>query len=275
MSNLTGYNVMNETTVPGIMKYKHKKKLAMVTAYDYSMARLLDQCDIDIMLVGDSLGMVSLGHEDTLSVDMEEMLHHTRAVSRGTRRALVVADMPFMSYQTSVGTALFNAGRFLKEARAGAVKIEGGTSVVPQVKAMVEAGIPVMGHLGLTPQSIAKFGGFKVQGRGASGSIILSQAAELEDAGCFSLVLEAVPPALAEEVTKNINIPTIGIGAGPSCDGQVLVINDLLGMNEEFTPRFVKKYADLSGIITKAVSAYAGEVRTGVFPGPEHCYKDD
>jgi 3-methyl-2-oxobutanoate hydroxymethyltransferase len=265
---------MNKITVPDIIKSKNSRKLVMVTAYDYTMARLVDQCDIDIVLVGDSLAMVSLGHENTLSVGMKEMLHHTRAVSRGTSKALVVGDMPFLSYQTSVSDAVLNAGRFLKEARAGAVKIEGAASVIPQVKAMVDVGIPVMGHLGLTPQSIARLGGFKVQGRGESGSIILSQARQLEEAGCFCIVIEAVPPALAGEVTENVGIPTIGIGAGPHCDGQVLVINDLLGMYEDFTPRFVKKYADLSGTIRQAVSAYSSEVRSKVFPGPEHCYKD-
>ncbi|MFP4237234.1 MAG: 3-methyl-2-oxobutanoate hydroxymethyltransferase [Desulfonatronovibrio sp.] len=265
---------MNEITVPDIIKSKHDRKLAMVTAYDYSMARLVDQCDIDMVLVGDSLAMVSLGQEDTLSVGMKEMLHHARAVTRAVKKALVVADMPFMSYQASLGRAVLNAGRFLKEARAGAVKIEGGSAVVPQIKAMVEAGIPVMGHLGLTPQNIANFGGHKVQGRGESGPLILSQARQLEQAGCFSLVLEAVPPSLAEQVTKALNIPVIGIGAGPDCDGQVLVINDLLGMDEDFSPRFVKKYIDLSGIIKEAVLSYSKEVKSGVFPGREHCYKD-
>ncbi len=265
---------MNETTVPGIISAKHIRKLVMVTAYDYSMARLVDQCDIDMVLVGDSLAMVSLGHEDTLSVGMKEMLHHTGAVSRGVQKALVVADMPFMSYQTGVSRAVFNAGRFLKEARAGAVKVEGAAGVTPQIKAMVEAGIPVMGHLGLTPQSIAVFGGFKVQGRGKSGPLILSQARQLEQAGCFSLVLEAVPVELARQITESVSIPTIGIGAGPHCDGQVLVVNDLLGINEQFAPRFVKRYADLSATVRNAVSDYSREVRSGQFPGPEHCYKD-
>lgn len=256
------------------MAAKNERKLVVVTAYDYTMARLADQCEVDMVLVGDSLAMVSLGHENTLSVGMKEMLHHTRAVSRGTSRALVVGDMPFLSYQASVSSAVHNAGRFLKEAGAGAVKLEGAAGVLPQVKAIVDAGIPVMGHIGLTPQSIARMGGYKVQGRGEAGSIIMSQARQLEEAGCFSLVIEAVPPALAGEISAGINIPTIGIGAGPQCDGQVLVINDLLGMYEEFTPRFVKKYADLSGIIKEAVSTYSSEVRSGAFPGPEHCYKD-
>ena len=265
---------MNEKTVPDIIKCKDNRKLVMVTSYDYSMARLVDQCNVDIVLVGDSLAMVSLGHDDTLSVGMKDMLHHTRAVARGVSRALVVADMPFLSYQTGVSRAVYNAGRFLKQARAGAVKLEGGASVVPQVRAMVETGIPVMGHLGLTPQNIANFGGYKVQGRGEAGAVILSHALQLEEAGCFSLVLEAVPPELAREITRSIGIPTIGIGAGPHCDGQVLVVNDLLGMNEKFQPRFVKKYADLSSTIRQAVSDYADEVRSGTFPDEEHSYKD-
>ncbi len=265
---------MNEITVPDIIKSKNNRKLVMVTAYDYSMARLVDQCDIDIVLVGDSLGMVSLGHDNTLSVGMKEMIHHTKAVTRGVKKALVVADMPFLSYQAGLDRAVLNAGSFLKKARAGAVKIEGAERVTPHVKAMIESGIPVMGHLGLTPQSIARFGGFKVQGRGESGAVILSQAGQLEEAGCFCLVLEAIPPDLARKITRSISIPTIGIGAGPDCDGQVLVINDLLGMNEDFTPRFVRKYADLSGQIRESVAAYAGEVRSGMFPGPEHCYND-
>ncbi|RQD61847.1 MAG: 3-methyl-2-oxobutanoate hydroxymethyltransferase [Desulfonatronovibrio sp. MSAO_Bac4] len=265
---------MNEISVPDIIKSKKNKKLTMVTTYDYSMARLVDQCDIDMILVGDSLGMVSLGYKDTLAVDMKDMLHHSKAVCKGASRALVISDMPFMSYQTGIGRAVFNAGRFLKEAGAGAVKVEGGTAIIPQVKAMVQAGIPVMGHLGLTPQHVSIFGGFKVQGRGEAGQAILAQAKELEQAGCFSLVLEAVPAGLAEKITHSLNIPTIGIGAGAHCDGQVLVINDLLGMNEDFCPRFVKKYANLSEQIKDAVSAYAGEVRSGEFPGPEHCYKE-
>ncbi len=266
---------MNKITAPLIVQTKGEKKLTMVTTYDYSMAKLVDQCDIDIVLVGDSLAMVALGHEDTLSVGMQEMLHHTRAVSLGVKRALVVADMPFMSYQTVVHRAVHNAGRFLKQGRACAVKVEGGSSVIQQIQSMVVAGIPVMGHLGLTPQSIAQLGGYKVQGRGEAGDLIISEAKKLEQAGCFSLVLEAVPPGLAKKITESLSIPTIGIGAGPHCDGQVLVINDLLGMYEKFTPRFVKKYTDLSGIIREAVGNYCREVRSGVFPGSEHCYKDD
>lgn len=265
---------MNEITVPDIIKNKKNKKLTMVTTYDYSMARLVDQCDIDMILVGDSLGMVSLGYKNTLAVDMKDMLHHSKAVCSGANRALIVSDMPFMSYQTSVSRAVFNAGRFLKEAGSGAVKVEGGTSIIPQVKAMVQAGVPVMGHLGLTPQHVSVFGGFKVQGRGEAGQAILDQARELEQAGCFSIVLEAVPAGLAKEITNNLSIPTIGIGAGAHCDGQVLVINDLLGMNDEFCPKFVKQYTNLSGQIKKAVSAYADDVRSGQFPGPEHCYKE-
>ncbi|WP_028574722.1 3-methyl-2-oxobutanoate hydroxymethyltransferase [Desulfonatronovibrio hydrogenovorans] len=266
---------MNKTTVPDVLRAKGQNKLAMVTAYDYSMARLADQCGLDMILVGDSLGMVSLGYDSTLPVTMQDMLHHTRAVARGVDKALVVADMPFMSYQTGVGRAVYNAGRFMKESLAGAVKVEGGAAIVPQIRAMVESGIPVMGHLGLTPQHVAMFGGFKVQGRGKSGELIAEQAGQLEQAGCFCLVLEAIPPGLAGRITKKLNIPTIGIGAGPECDGQVLVINDLLGMNDEFTPRFVKKYADLSVIIKKALTDYVQDVRSGGFPREEHCYRED
>ncbi|WP_045214760.1 3-methyl-2-oxobutanoate hydroxymethyltransferase [Desulfonatronovibrio magnus] len=265
---------MNEITVPKIMKSKNISKITVVTAYDYTMARLVDQCNIDIILVGDSLGMVTLGYADTLPVDMRDMLHHTKAVVRGTSNALVVADMPFMSYQTSVGKAVFNAGRFLKEAGAGAVKVEGGSVILPQIESMVQTGIPVMGHLGLNPQQIAVMGGYKVQGRGKAGDLLLSQALELEKAGCFSIVLEAVPPSLAEKITSRLRIPTIGIGAGPHCDGQVLVINDILGITEGFRPKFVKTYANLATEIKKAVSSYSAEVRDSVFPGPDHCYKD-
>lgn len=265
---------MNEITVPDIIKLKNTRKLSALTAYDCSMARLVDECNIDIILVGDSLGMVCLGYKDTLPVDMKEMIHHVKAVSRCTSKALVVADMPFMSYQTGISRAVFNAGRFLKEAGAGAVKVEGGAAVVPQIKAMVQTGIPVMGHLGLTPQHICSYGGFKVQGRGQSGKLIMEQAAELQEAGCFSLVLEAIPPRLAAEISAQVSMPTIGIGAGPDCDGQILVINDLLGMNQNFKPRFVKQYADLAQIIKNAVRQYSTEVQSGEFPGPEHCYRD-
>ncbi len=266
---------MPKVTVPEIIKSKGQRKLCMLTAYDSAMASFVDQCDVDIILVGDSLAMTVLGQEDTLSVTMEDMIHHTLAVSRVTARSMVVADMPFMSYQVSLEQAVANAGRLLKEARAGAVKVEGGSSILPQVKAMVQAGIPVMGHLGLTPQSIAQLGGYKVQGRGEAGEKILQEAISLEESGCFSMVLEAVPPGLASRITSSLKIPTIGIGAGPNCDGQVLVINDLLGINTRFKPRFVKRYADLAGIITEAITRYRQEVLNGEFPDESHSYKDD
>ncbi|MGA2939499.1 MAG: 3-methyl-2-oxobutanoate hydroxymethyltransferase, partial [Syntrophobacteraceae bacterium] len=230
----------------------------------------------DMLLVGDSLAMVVLGQEDTLSVGMTEMLHHTLAVSRGANRAIVIGDMPFMSYQASVEQALINAGRFMKEARASAVKLEGGARVIPQVRAMVEAGIPVQGHLGLTPQSAAQFGGFKVQGKTAEAAkVLIEDAQALAAAGCFSIVLEAIPSSIAEMVTEAVPVPTIGIGAGPSCDGQVLVIHDVLGLFDRFVPRFVKKYAKLDEVIIEALIKYREEVEQGIFPGPEHGFMID
>jgi len=262
-----------KVTVPDIMSAKGKRKLTEITAYDYPTALFVDQSGIDMILVGDSLAMVVLGQEDTLSVGMTEMLHHTLAVSRGARNSLVIGDMPFLSYQASVEQALINAGRFLKEGRAGAVKLEGGARVVPQIKALVEAGIPVQGHLGLTPQSAQQFGGFKVQGKTAEAAkIMIEDARALEEAGCFSIVLEAIPSAIAERITHAVKIPTIGIGAGSACDGQVLVIHDVLGLYERFTPRFVKQYAKLSESIREALARYKDEVEKGVFPGPEHSF---
>ncbi|ROQ93180.1 3-methyl-2-oxobutanoate hydroxymethyltransferase [Desulfosoma caldarium] len=260
-------------TVPGIMAAKGRRKLTMLTAYDYCTARWVDRGGVDMILVGDSLAMVMLGHEDTLSVTMEEMLHHTRAVARGTQRALVVGDMPFLSYQVSVSQAVENAGRFLKEGRAQAVKLEGGASVLKQVEAIVEAGIPVQGHLGLTPQSIAKLGGFKVQGKDEEAAKkLVDDAIALSQAGCFSLVLEAIPAQVARRITEAVPIPTIGIGAGPACDGQVLVIHDLVGLFDRFLPRFVKQYDTLGRRLEEAVSRYRQEVESGVFPGPEHSF---
>ncbi len=260
-------------TVPEVMAAKGKRKLTELTAYDYPTALWADTSGVDMLLVGDSLAMVVLGQEDTLSVGMTEMLHHTLAVSRGSQRALVIGDMPFMSYQASVEQALVNAGRFMKEARANAVKLEGGARVVPQVRAMVEAGIPVQGHLGLTPQSAAQFGGFKVQGKTAEAAkILIEDAQALADAGCFSIVLEAIPSAIAEMVTEAVPVPTIGIGAGPACDGQVLVIHDVLGLYDRFTPRFVKQYAKLGDSIIEALKRYKEEVEQGIFPGPEHSF---
>jgi len=249
------------------------EKISMLTAYDYPTAFLLDQTGIDALLVGDSLGMVVLGYSTTLPVSMDEMIHHTKAVCRGARRAMVVGDMPFMSYQVSVEDALINAGRFLKETDAQAVKLEGGREVAEAIRRMTASGIPVMGHLGLTPQSIQQFGGFKVQGRGDEAARrIMEDARIIEEAGAFSLVLECVPEDVAGEITRSLGIATIGIGAGAKCDGQILVTNDMLGTFERFTPRFVKKYADLAPLMREAVKRYAEEVRSGAFPGKEHSF---
>ncbi len=260
-------------TVPSILAAKGRRKLTMLTAYDYLTALWVDRSGVDMILVGDSLAMVMLGHEDTLSVTMEEMLHHTRAVTRGAKRALVIGDMPFLSYQVSVEQAVENAGRFLKEARAQAVKLEGGASVLRQVEAIVKAGIPVQGHLGLTPQSIAQLGGFKVQGKDEEAARrLLDDALALSDAGCFSLVLEAVPAPVAEKITRSVPIPTVGIGAGSACDGQVLVTHDLAGLFDRFVPRFVKQYDQLGARLLEAARRYREEVESGAFPGPEHSF---
>ena len=252
---------------------KRGEKIAVLTAYDYPTAYLLDQSGLDVLLVGDSLGMVVLGYASTLPVTMEEMIHHAKAVCRGVERAMVIADMPFMSYQVSVEAALHNAGRFLKETDAQAVKLEGGREVAEMTRRMTVSGIPVMGHLGLTPQSVQQFGGFKVQGRGDEAARrILEDARILEEAGAFSIVLEAMPAGLAGEITCSLGIPTIGIGAGADCDGQVLVTNDMLGAYERFTPKFVKKYANLSAPMREAFKQYMDEVKSGVFPGKEHSF---
>ncbi len=258
-------------TVPDILAAKGTRKIAVVTAYDYASARLADQAGMDALLVGDSLAMVVLGHEDTLSVTMEEMLHHTRAVARGAETALVIGDMPFLSYQASVEEAVRNAGRFLKEGRAQAVKIEGGREMAPQIRAMVAAGIPVMGHVGLRPQQVASMGGFKVQSKTAEqAGILLEDARIVAEAGCFAVVLEAIPARVAAVVTEKLAVPTIGIGAGRNCDGQVLVFHDILGLYDRFMPRFVKRYAEAGQMLAEALGRYADEVRQGVFPGPEH-----
>ena len=261
-------------TVSTFAEAKRKgKRIAMLTAYDYSTARLEDEAGIHAILVGDSLGNVVLGYEDTLSVTMEDMIHHGRAVARGAKNALVVVDMPFMSYQTSVYDAVVNAGRLMKEGRAQAVKLEGGAEVAAQVKAIVEAGIPVMGHLGLTPQSINAFGGFKVQGKTeAAARKLIEDAKALEAAGAFSVVLECVPAKLAAKVTEAVSIPTIGIGAGAGCDGQVLVYQDMLGMFSDFTPKFVKRYANVGEAMRDAFATYVDEVGAGTFPAEEHTY---
>lgn len=263
-----------KNTVVTFKEAKQKgEKLTMLTAYDYSTAKLIDEAGVNSILVGDSLGNVVLGYEDTISVTMEDMIHHGAAVARGAKNALVIVDMPFMSYQTSVYDAVVNAGRLMKEGRAGAVKLEGGVEVCPQIKAITAAGIPVVAHLGLTPQSINAFGGHKVQGKTESAAKkILEDAKAVEDAGAFALVLECVPAKLAEIVTKNISIPTIGIGAGNVCDGQVLVYQDMLGMFSDFTPKFVKKFANVGEVMTNAFQEYIKAVGDGTFPGKEHEY---
>ncbi len=249
------------------------EKLTMLTAYDYSTAKLIDASGIDAILVGDSLGNVMLGYDDTISVTMEDMIHHGAAVARGTSESMVVIDMPFMSYQTSVYDALTNAGRLMKEGRANAVKLEGGIEVAPQIKAIVDAGIPVMAHIGLTPQSINSFGGFKVQGKDElAAKKLIEDAMAVEAAGAFTVVLECVPEKLAELVTKKLHIPTIGIGAGAGCDGQILVYADMLGMFSDFTPKFVKRFAETGSIMKEAFEAYVAEVKAGTYPAKEHTY---
>jgi 3-methyl-2-oxobutanoate hydroxymethyltransferase len=263
-------------TVPEIIAAKGKRKLTEVTAYDHPTALWVDESGIDMILVGDSLAMVVLGHEDTLSITMDEMLHHTRAVARTAQRALVIGDLPFLSYQVSVEQAVLNAGRFVKEASANAVKLEGGRRVAAQIKAIVEAQIPVQGHLGLTPQSSAAFGGFKIQGKTAEAAReLIEDARALVAAGCFSIVLEGIPAPIAAMITEAVPVPTIGIGAGPDCDGQVLVLHDLLGLFERFTPRFVKQYARLSEPVREALAVFREEVEKGVFPAPEHSFAMD
>lgn len=266
-----------KNTTTSIMQMKNSgHKISMLTAYDYTTARLLDEAGVNTILVGDSLGNVILGYEDTISVTVEDMIHHSAAVARGAKNALVVTDLPFMSYQTSVYDAVVNAGRLMKEGRAGAVKLEGGKEVCPQIKAIVSAGIPVVAHLGLTPQSINTFGGFKVQGKTETAAKkLIEDAKAVEEAGAFLLVLECVPAKLAKLVTESINIPTIGIGAGAGCDGQVLVIYDMLGMFSDFKPKFVKHFANAGDVIREAVKTYIAEIDDGTFPAEEHCYKID
>ena len=253
------------------LKKQRGEPIAMLTAYDYPTALAMDQAGVDAILVGDSLGMVVLGYENTLPVTMEEMLHHCRAVSRGARKALLIGDMPFMSYQVSPQEALRNAGRFLQEAGMDAVKLEGGSERLEAIRAIVSAGIPVMGHLGLTPQSVHQLGGFRPQGRSANAArIILEDALRLQEAGCFSLVLESIPSQLAALISERLEIPTIGIGAGVGCDGQVLVTHDLLGLFNRFTPKFVKKYANLYALMAEAFTSYIEDVHSRVFPSAEH-----
>jgi len=265
---------INKVTTSAVLKMKKDgEKISMLTAYDYSTAALVDGAGVDMILVGDSLGMVVLGYDSTLPVTMEDMLHHTQAVSRAVKRAMVIGDMPFMSYQVSAQEAVKNAGRFMKEAGAHGVKLEGGQEVAEAVRKITASGIPLVGHLGLTPQSVHQLGGYKVQGKDdKTARKLMEDAKTLEEAGAFSIVLECVPAPLAGEISRELTIPTIGIGAGVECDGQVLVVNDMLGMFEKFTHKFVKKYAELSGEIQAAVGRYIDEVKDGTFPGEEHSF---
>lgn len=263
-----------KVTVPEIERMKQGgEKITVLTAYDYSFARILDEAGIDILLVGDSLGSVIQGQDSTLPVTLDEMIYHTRAVVRGRKRALVVSDMPFLSFQVSVEEAKRNAGRFLQEGGAEAVKVEGGVRMLETIEAIVRIGIPVMGHVGLTPQSIHQFGGYKVQGKEKEQKeAILQDALAVEEAGAFSIVLEGVPMELAQEITRRLSIPTIGIGAGAHCDGQVLVVHDMLGLFDKYTPKFVKKYADVKEVMAEAVKSFIAEVREGKFPDEEHSF---
>lgn len=261
-------------TVPDILSRKHDgRKITMLTAYDYLFARLIDSAGIDIILVGDSLGTVIQGHHTTLPVTMDEMIYHTRLVSKGVENALVVGDMPFMSYQTSVSDAVYNAGRFLKEAGAEAVKVEGGTTAIDKIKAMIASGIPVMGHVGLLPQSVHQMGGYKVQGKeDTSAERIMSDAVMLDDAGVFAVVVEGIPAGLAAKITAAISVPTIGIGAGIDCDGQVLVMHDLLGLTPQPVPKFVRQFAALRGLCIDAVKRFKVDVENGKFPSDDESY---
>jgi len=265
----------DKITVPHIQKMKQRgEKISCLTAYDYSFARILDEAGVEMLLVGDSLGCVVQGGQNTLAVTMDEMIYHTRAVVRGRKRALVIGDMPFMSYQVNKEQALQNAGRFLKEAGAEAVKLEGGVAVRDSIQAIVTAGMPVMGHIGLTPQSVHQFGGYKIQGREKNRrEMVLRDALAVQEAGAFAVVLEGMPMDLAEEITERLTIPTIGIGAGLHCDGQVLVIHDMLGLFDDFTPKFVKRYADVKSMTSGAVKEFIGDVKARKFPAEEHSFK--
>ncbi len=264
----------DKITAPKLVKKKGDgEKIVFLTAYDYFTAKQLDAAGVDGLLVGDSLNMVVYGHENTLSLPLDQILYHTEAVSRAAKRALVVGDMPFMSYQASLSEAVWNAGRFLKEAGAHAVKLEGGIEMIDVVMRIVESGIPVMGHIGLTPQSIFKFGGYRVQGKEATEKNYLFESAEaLQEAGCFAVVLEAVKSKIAKEITGRIDIPTIGIGAGPGCDGQIMVINDLMGMDEDFYAKFVRRYFNLGQKIREVGEKYADDVRSGDYPSKDESY---
>lgn len=266
---------MQKITIQDFIKRKsEKKKITMLTAYDYPFARIVDEAGIDAILVGDSLGMVIQGLENTLPVTMDEMIYHTKIVSRAVRNAVVIGDMPFMSYQASVEDAVRNAGRFLKEAGASAVKLEGGAEVTDKIREMTRSDIPVMAHIGLTPQSIHRMGGYKVQGKtDDAAKKLISEAHKVEDAGAFALLLEAIPADLAGKITEDLSIPTIGIGAGPQCDGQVLVLYDVIGLFERFVPKFVKRYANLKDEALKAVSEYREDVLQGRFPSDKESFR--
>ena len=261
-------------TVKSFQKAKdEKRQISVLTAYDYSMAKILDSAGVDALLVGDSLGMVVQGHDSTISVTIDDMIYHAKAVTRAAKRALVIVDMPFMSYHVSVEESVKNAGRLMKEGGAHAVKLEGGVEFAETIRQIVLAQIPVMGHLGLTPQSLHMFGGFKVQGKNLSqAQKIIDDAKALEDAGVFSITLECVPEELSKIISETVNIPTIGIGGGPECDGQVLVWHDVMGITQNMKPKFVKRYADLYTQMVQAVKTYKQEVEQGVFPGPEHSF---
>jgi 3-methyl-2-oxobutanoate hydroxymethyltransferase len=270
--------VSERTTVsiPDLIAQKGNEKIAVLTAYDAPSARILDAAGIDVLLVGDSIEMAVYGQSSTLTASLDALVRHAKAVSGATRRALVVGDMPFLSYQASPSDAVRNAGRFLAEGGCGAIKLEGGRRVLPAVEAILSADIPVMGHVGMTPQSFRKFGGFKVQGKSAGAAEeILEDAVALDAAGCFAIVLECVPDALAERITATVSVPTIGIGAGPHCDGQVLVYHDLLGLSGDFRPKFVRRYAELAPVIEDAARRYVDDVKSGSFPSREETFAPD
>ncbi len=266
-----------KNTVSTLLRQKQSgDKITMLTAYDYTTAKIIDECGVNAILIGDSLGMVMLGYENTLPVTMEDMIHHTKAVSRGAENAFVVADMPFMSYQVSVEEAVINAGRLIKEGGANAVKLEGGAEVCEQIRAIVNASIPVVAHLGLTPQSVNVFGGFKVQGKSIDNARkLVEDAVRIQEAGACAVVLEGIPAKLADIITKKLFIPTIGIGAGSGCDGQVLVYQDMLGLTTGHTPKFVKRFAEVGDLMRKGISDYISETKEGTFPAEEHTYAVD
>lgn len=263
-----------KNTVSTLLKQKQSgDKITMLTAYDYTTAKIMDECGVNAILIGDSLGMVMLGYENTLPVTMEDMIHHTAAVARGAENAFIVADMPFMSYQVSVQDAVINAGRLIKEGGANAVKLEGGAEVCEQIKAIVNASIPVVAHLGLTPQSVNAFGGFKVQGKSLDKARkLIDDALKIQEAGACAVVLEGIPATVADIITKKLFIPTIGIGAGNGCDGQVLVYQDMLGLTTGHTPKFVKRFAEAGAVMRQGISDYINETKAGAFPAQEHTY---